>query len=146
MLSSFQKQNKTKKTVPFKANFTATPVVIQAPAPGTPLIILSTGTGEASHMGKTTFEARITIDVFSPQPNLSPATFTLTAANGDQIFMNSIGIVSPPDANGVTMVTLTNTITGGTGRFADASGYVDGQRYTWRNYRYHYHYEGRISY
>jgi hypothetical protein len=127
LLSSYQKQNKPQKTVPFKANFTATPVVIQAPAPGTPLIILSTGTGEASHMGKTTFEARITIDVFGPQPNLSPATFTLTAANGDQIFMNSIGIVSPPDANGVTMVTLTNTITGGTGRFADAKGTLTGE-------------------
>ncbi|MEJ7675830.1 MAG: hypothetical protein WKF59_24770 [Chitinophagaceae bacterium] len=38
LLSSFQKQNKTKKTVPFKANFTATTEVIQAPRPGTPLI------------------------------------------------------------------------------------------------------------
>jgi len=125
LLSSIQKQNKPKKTVPFKADFTATQEVIQAPAPGTPLIILATGTGNASHMGKTTFEARITIDVFG-QSNLGPDTFTLTAANGDQIFMNSIGIVNPPDANGVTMVTLTNTITGGTGRFADATGTLTG--------------------
>jgi hypothetical protein len=127
LLNSSQKQNKLKKTVPFKADFTATQEVIQAPAPGTPLIILATGTGKASHMGKTTFEARITIDVFGPQPNLSPATFTLTAANGDQIFMNSIGIVNPPDANGVITVTLTNTITGGTGRFAYATGTVTGE-------------------
>ena len=122
----FSSCKKELKTVPFKADFTATQEVIQAPAPGTPLIILATGTGNASHMGKTIFEARITIDVFGPQPDLSPATYTLTAANGDQIFMNSIGIVNPPDANGVITVTLTNTITGGTGRFAHATGTLTG--------------------
>jgi hypothetical protein len=121
LLSSFQKQNKDKKTVPFKANFTATQVVIQAPAPGTPLIILATGTGEASHMGKTRFEANVTIDVFGPQPDLSIATFTLTAANGDQIFMNV-----PGKMNSATSATLTATITGGTGRFADARGTLTG--------------------
>ncbi|CAN5267645.1 hypothetical protein BH20BAC1_BH20BAC1_05500 [soil metagenome] len=80
LLSSFQKQNKDKKTVPFKANFTATQVVIQ-----------------------------------------SIATFTLTAANGDQIFMNV-----PGKMNSATSATLTATITGGTGRFADARGTLTG--------------------
>src|SRR5215212_5213325 len=59
LVSSIQKQNKPKKTVPFKANFTVTQSVIQAPAPGTPFIFLSTGTGEASHMGKTAIEAHV---------------------------------------------------------------------------------------
>ncbi|MEJ7675831.1 MAG: hypothetical protein WKF59_24775 [Chitinophagaceae bacterium] len=73
------------------------------------------------------------------------ATITLTAANGDQIFMNSIGIVSAPDANGVTRVTLTNTITGGTGRFADASGTLTGT-VTNASGISTIHYEGMISY
>ncbi|MDQ6761779.1 MAG: hypothetical protein M3015_04020 [Bacteroidota bacterium] len=66
LLSSYQKQNKPKETVPFKAHFTATQHVIQAHAPGIPYIFLATGTGTASYMGKTAFEALITIDVFGP--------------------------------------------------------------------------------
>ncbi len=128
LLNSSQKQNKPQKTVPFKADFTATQEVIQAPAPGTPLIFLATGTGKASHMGKTAFEAHVTIDDSGPPPILAIATWTLTAANGDKIFMNSIAIVGGggSDANGNIVSTLTNTITGGTGRFADASGTLTG--------------------
>ncbi len=124
----FSSCKKELKTVPFKADFTATQEVIQAPAPGTPLIFLATGTGKASHMGKTAFEAHITIDVFGPPPVLAIDTWTLTAANGDKIFMNSIGIVGGGgrDANGNIVSTLTNTITGGTGRFADARGTLTG--------------------
>jgi len=144
LLSSIQKQNKPKKTVPFKADFTATQEVIQAPAPGTPLIFFSPGTGEATYMGKTTYEAIVTIDIFA-KPDLAIATITLTAANGDKIFMNSIGIVSAPDANGVTMVALTNTITGGTGRFADASGTLTGT-VIGASGTSTIHYEGMISY
>ena len=144
LLSSYQKQNKPKKPVPFEANFIATTEVIQAPAPGTPLIFFSPGTGEATYMGKTTYEAIVTIDIFA-KPDLAIATITLTAANGDKIFMNSIGIVSAPDANGVTMVALTNTITGGTGRFADASGTLTGT-VIGASGTSTIHYEGMISY
>jgi hypothetical protein len=143
LLSSYQK-NKPKKTVPFEANFIATTEVIQAPAPGTPLIFFSPGTGEASYMGKTTYEAIVTIDIFA-KPDLAKATITLTADNGDKIFMNSIGIVSPPDANGVTMVRLTNTITGGTGRFANASGTLRGTVIS-ASGTSTIHYEGLISF
>ncbi len=143
LLSSYQK-NKPKKPVPFEGNFIATTEVIQAPAPGTPLIFFSPGTGEATYMGKTTYEANVTIDIFA-KPVLSKATVTLTAANGDKIFMSSIGIVSAPDANNVTMVALTNTITGGTGRFADASGILRGT-VTGLSSISIIHYEGMISF
>src|SRR5215210_5233468 len=114
LLSSCQKEDffslfhgHHKKTVPFKADFTVTQEVIQAPAPGTPLIFFSHGTGKASHMGKTTYEANGTVDIFA-KPVSAVDTTTLTAANGDQIFMNSIGIVGDPDANGNIIVTLTS--------------------------------------
>jgi len=144
LLSSIQKQNKPQKTVPFKADFTVTQEVIQAPAPGTPLIFLATGPGNASHMGKTTYEANVTIDIFG-KPVLAKDATTLTAANGDQIFMNSIGIVGDPDVNGNSIVTITSTITGSTGRFADASGTLTGT-ITGSSSTFTIHYEGMISY
>ncbi len=143
LLSSIQKQNKPKETVPFKAHFTVTQEVIQAPGPGTPLIVFSHGTGEASHMGKTTYEATVTIDV-SATPVSAIDTTTLTAANGDQIFFNSIAIVGDPDANGNSIITLTSTITGGTGRFAHASGTLTG--IITGSPIFTIHFEGMISY
>jgi hypothetical protein len=129
LLSSIQKKNKPKKTVPFKADFTVTTEVLQAAAPGKPLKFIATGTGTASHMGKTAFEALVTIDFETPTPPVTAiATWTLTAANGDKIFMDSEAPVGSggTDANGNTVSILTNTITGGTGRFADASGTLTG--------------------
>ena len=114
------------KTVPFKADFTVTQEVIQEPAPGTPLKFIATGTGKASLMGKTAFEALVTVNVFGPPPVLALATWTLTGANGDKIFMYSRGMAAGSDANGNMLSTLTNTITGGTGRFADARGKLTG--------------------
>ena len=46
-------------------------------------------------------------------------SYTFTAANGDQLFATFLGLgVGEPIAN----ITETLTITGGTGRFAGASG------------------------
>jgi hypothetical protein len=116
LFSSCQK-DKWQKTVPFKAHFTATRKDLQAPEKGRPWIFRATGTGTASYMGKTAFEALITIDVFGPPPVLAIGTYTLTAEDGDKIFMYSKGDSGK----------LTNTITGGTGRFADARGTLTGR-------------------
>src|SRR5215213_4051751 len=59
----FSSCKKELKTVPFKADFTVTQEVIQEPAPGTPLKFIATGTGKASLMGKTAFEALVTVNV-----------------------------------------------------------------------------------
>ncbi len=122
----FPKPHHHQKTVPFKAEFTVTPEVVQNPAPGTPLIHHLSGTGTGSPIGKATYDSYVTIDVFGPHPNVGTANATITAANGDQILMKQTGIISGPDANGETRVALTGTITGGTGRFADATGTVTG--------------------
>jgi hypothetical protein len=78
-----------------------------------------TGTGKATHLGNyaATFDFRV--DLRTPT---TPAvgSFILTAANGDSIFGDLVGRAS--FANGVATVVEAATISGGTGRFADATG------------------------
>jgi len=56
---------------------------------------------------------------------LTDGTFIKTAANGDQIFGTYTGsttIIQPPAPIGIFGVTGTLSFTGGTGRFAGATG------------------------
>jgi hypothetical protein len=73
------------------------------------------GSGNATQLGRFT----VTSDFTVVAPNAS-GTAAWTAANGDQLFTTFTGqaIVAFPTA----VVTETDTITGGTGRFAGASG------------------------
>ena len=50
------------------------------------------------------------------------AKATFTAANGDTVHFTSVGGVRTTDAKGVAHSATTETITGGTGRFAGATG------------------------
>jgi hypothetical protein len=78
-----------------------------------------TGTGNATHLGNYTATFDFRVDLRTPT---SPAlgSFSLTGADGDSLFGDLIGRAS--FANGVATVVETATITGGTGRFAEASG------------------------
>jgi hypothetical protein len=78
-----------------------------------------TGTGNATHLGDYTAIFDFRIDL---RPPATPAvgSFSLTAANGDSIFGGLVGRASI--ANGVATVVETATITGGTGRFTEATG------------------------
>jgi hypothetical protein len=90
-----------------------------ATAPGG---VVVTGTGNVSHLGKSTF-----VDY----PSLNFATLsgtgtrTLTAANGDQL-VGTLAIVLVPLTATTFRVQVRFTITGGTGRFTGATGYIDG--------------------
>ena len=76
-----------------------------------------TGTGEGTLMG--TFSVFIRDDESNFPEITGIATFT--AANGDQIFSTHSG---PAEilGNGFVSLVLQNTITGGTGRFSNATG------------------------
>jgi hypothetical protein len=78
-----------------------------------------TGTGNATHLGRYTATLDFRVDLRTPA---SPAvgSFTLTAANGDSISGDLVGRASI--VSGVATVVETATITGGTGRFAEATG------------------------
>ena len=103
--------------LPFRGTFTGeSRGVLNCPptCPPTILRVTGTDTGEATQLGH--FSA-----VYEDEADLATATgtgtFTLTAANGDKLFTRYAG-----GQTDVSTVTLVATITGGTGRFARASG------------------------
>jgi len=96
--------------LPFKGAFSATETFAG------PLHDL-TGEGEATHLGK--FEITSSFNV-TPPPVSATGTATWTASNDDQLSTSTVGslVIAFPEAT----ITETHTITGGTGRFAGASG------------------------
>jgi hypothetical protein len=102
--------------VPLKGTFVSNSIVTV----NFPVLHASTdGVGELSHLGRTTFHSEIDI-LIGPQTVTGTGTFT--AANGDTLTAIVSGTVSFPDAQGISKLNLTDTFTGGTGRFAGASG------------------------
>jgi uncharacterized protein YdeI (BOF family) len=114
--AAFGKAKGTDRPVSGKTTSTTT-VDIAPPGSGT-----SVGVGQISHLGRTTF----TNDFTSVTITGETVSFTLTgiivAANGDEIFTTGIG-TGTLTATG-SEATLVSTITGGTGRFTDASGTI----------------------
>jgi hypothetical protein len=102
--------------VPFKGRLEGTATV----TPGTPpfLSVSLVGTGNATHLGRFTVEIPHVVNTTN---RTSVGTYEFTAANGDTLtagFTGQATLTSP----GVLSVVETATITGGTGRFADATG------------------------
>ena len=73
------------------------------------------------HLGRATATAEETATFTATGPIISNTT-TYTAANGDQLFVAFSGSGTLPDQNLVVSVSGTETVTGGTGRFAGATG------------------------
>jgi hypothetical protein len=77
-----------------------------------------TATCHLSHLGLTT---TVEVETISATFGLS-AVHTFTAANGDVLYTTTVGQATlKPDFSGVTFSNI-ETVTGGTGRFANASG------------------------
>ena len=77
------------------------------------------GGGHASLLGRFTMTAEFQVNVlFDPVEGMG--SFTLTAANGDTLFGTSTGLGVVIE--GIAYIKETHTITGGTGRFANATG------------------------
>lgn len=77
------------------------------------------GTGTATHLGRYTVVSDIAVD---PATLAGTERMTLTAANGDVLTAEAI-VQGMPSGDGVTLNALISaTITGGTGRFAGATG------------------------
>lgn len=103
--SSSPKEHPLKRAVPFRGRFT---------------LDLSNGvvgTGVATHIGRFTLVA---LDDQANFPNIT-GTVTITAANGDEIFVTHTGFFQDL-GNGRAVLDFDNTITGGTGKFAGATG------------------------
>lgn len=76
------------------------------------------GSGEATHLGRFILVSEFTVT--PPPGSTASGTATWMAASGDQIFTTNAGqaVITFP----IAAIVETHTITGGTGRFAQASG------------------------
>jgi hypothetical protein len=75
------------------------------------------GQGEATHLGRFTVTADVSIYVLTPN-FVVIGNWTYVTANGDKLFAHGIGSAGADPLHGVGSF----TITGGTGRFKGASG------------------------
>jgi hypothetical protein len=104
--------------VPFKGDLDAT--VERTPVPGEPLVLVEVdGGGKAAHLGRFTFEAPHYVNTAT---RTAAGTYTFTAANGDTLTADFTGTATPVPGSSLLYIVETATITGGTGRFADATG------------------------
>jgi hypothetical protein len=106
--------------VPFKGHYTTVAQFLKGPA-----VQKITGTGQATHLGQSVFVANATVNLTTPPPFAIAGTAVFTAANGDQFYTRFTG-TSTPTGPGTSRGVLNHVITGGTGRFADATGSFTG--------------------
>jgi hypothetical protein len=98
-------------------SYTSTPV---PPFPPQFIDVQLAVTGHATHLGRFTAVCPHRVNV-STVPSTGVGTWTFTAANGDTLQADVTG-QGTQVAPGLLHVVEMGTITGGTGRFADASG------------------------
>jgi hypothetical protein len=106
-----------RNALPFRGRLegTATSVPLTPPFIDTILV----ATGNASHLGRFTLTMR---EVVNLEAATSTQTFEFVAANGDTLTAAGTGTAAPGETPGVLAIVETGTITGGTGRFAGATG------------------------
>jgi hypothetical protein len=81
--------------------------------------------GRATRLGKFTLDIPHVVD---PTTRTAFGAYEFTAANGDKLFAEFTGIATPTPTPGVLSIEETAIITGGTGRFAGASGSFTSER------------------
>jgi len=82
-------------------------------------------TGNATHLGRYTGQFDVVLQI----PSLAgTASGSLVAADGSTLFLEGQGQGTPTDVPTVISIVETLTITGGTGRFAGATGNVTIER------------------
>jgi hypothetical protein len=86
---------------------------------GPTLLVAGEGSGTATHLGRFSFEYDEVVDL---QTGTGTGSYELTAANGDRLTADWTGYGLPTEDPTVLLVIENATVTGGTGRFAEASG------------------------
>ena len=112
-----------RKQVPFRGRLegiaTATPLT-------PPFVAVNLeGEGHATHLGHFDVSSSI---VANAADGTAVGTYEFTAANGDTLTADYTEYFTPTDVPGVFSDVITATITGGTGRFAGATGSFDAER------------------
>lgn len=107
------------KEVPFTGSLEG---VVTRRTPLTPPLVslLTEGTGNATHLGQFTVEIAHVVNTVA---RTLTGSYEFTAANGDTLIADVTGQFGPTPENPRVLLSVeTATITGGTGRFAGATG------------------------
>jgi hypothetical protein len=106
------------KKVPFKGKLEA--VVTITPIDPQFIFVRKNGTGNATQLGWFTVDIPHLVDVTA---GTGIGTYAFTAANGDTLTADFTGLATPTvPTSSVVSIVETAVITGGTGRFAGATG------------------------
>jgi hypothetical protein len=108
---------RARQDVPFKGRLEGV-YAVSFPAALT-LAVSGEGTGNGTQLGQFTFEYDERVDLST---GIGTGTYEFTAANGDTLIAEWTGLGFPTDDPNVISIVEHATITGGTGRFANASG------------------------
>ena len=109
-----------------KNNFKGSIQAVETYDPQFPtLFVDSSGTGKATHLGRFTVTSEFAVNLLSLAGSGS-AHFI--AANGDSLLTDLTGQASPTGNPDFLSIVETFTITGGTGRFAGATGSFTAER------------------
>ena len=107
---------------PFKGSFEAVEThAVQFPI----LTVAGIGTGNATQLGKFTMTYDAEVNLLT---HVGIGTVEFIAANGDRVFADILGQSTPTGTPNVVSIVEVLTITGGTGRFAGASGTLISER------------------
>ena len=110
-------------STPFRSDFAAQASFAETSVPGV-FTVTTSGAGHASHLGRVTLSTMESLD-FAASPGslvIRDGRLVMIAANGDELRWTYEGTGSLPDEDGDSTLTGTFVISGGTGRFSDATG------------------------
>lgn len=114
--------NSAAQELPFKGTLEGSFTFVPDPPPSTfASVDFAPLTGNATHFGRFTVTGPHRVNL-AATPAAAVGTFEFTAANGDTLTASFTGLGTPTATPGIASIVETATITGGTGRFAGATG------------------------
>ena len=114
--------NSAAQELPFKGTLEGSFTFVPDPPPSTfASVDFVPLTGNATHLGRFTLTGPHRVNL-AATPATAVGTFEFTAANGDTLRASFTGLGTPTATPGIASIVETATITGGTGRFAGATG------------------------
>ena len=113
---SAQTEAKGGTQLPFHGSLQAVETDVVAPPS---LLVNGTGTGTATHLGRFTSTFTVTVTLATGS---ATGSVRFIAANGDRLDATFVGQGTPTGEPNVVSIVEVSSITGGTGRFASATG------------------------
>ena len=108
--------------VPFSGSLEGSFTFVPDPPPSTfASVDFGPLTGNATHLGRFTLRGPHRVNL-ATIPVTAIGTFEFTAADGDTLRASFTGLGTPTGTPGIFSIVETATVTGGTGRFAGATG------------------------